>query len=77
MSHQITQCVETGMSEVDMFLLGIASVLILTLVEMVESRRRKDFIITKQACEITRLYNENNALENKAQKMVADYESQC
>jgi len=59
------------------FLLGIASVLILTLVEMVESRRRKDFIITKQACEITRLYNENNALENKAQKMVADYESQC
>jgi hypothetical protein len=65
------------MSEVDMFLLGIASVLILTLVEMVESRRRKDFIITKQACEITRLYNENNALENKAQKMVADYESQC
>ena len=70
MSHQITQCVETGMSEVDMFLLGIASVLILTLVEMVESRRRKDFIITKQACEITRLYNENNALENKAQKMV-------
>ncbi len=70
MSHQITQCVETGMSEVDMFLLGIASVLILTLVEMVESRRRKDFIITKQACEITRLYQENNALENKAQKMV-------
>ena len=53
-----------------MFLLGIASVLILTLVEMVESRRRKDFIITKQACEITRLYNENNALENKAQQMV-------
>ena len=77
MSHQITQCVETGMSEVDMFLLGISSVLILTLVEMVKSRRRKDFIITKQACEITRLYNENNALENKAQKMVADYESQC
>jgi hypothetical protein len=65
------------MSEVDMFLLGIASVLILTLVEMVESRRRKAFIIAKQACEITRLYQENNALENKAQKMVADYESQC
>ena len=60
-----------------MFLLGIASVLILTLVEMAEDRRRKDFIIAKQACEITRLYQENNALENKAQKMVADYESQC
>ena len=59
------------------FLLGLAAVLILTLAEMVEDRKRKDFIIEKQACEITRLYNENNALENKAQKMVADYESQC
>jgi hypothetical protein len=59
------------------FLPGIAAILILTLVEMVESRRRKDFIIEKQACEITRLYNENKALENKAQKMVADYELQC
>ena len=59
------------------FLLGIAAILILTLVEMVEYRRRNEFIITKQAREITRLYQENNALENKAQKMVADYESQC
>ena len=59
------------------FLTGIAAVLILTLVEMIESRRRKDFIITKQAYEITRLYNENHALENKAKDMVADYESQC
>jgi len=58
----------------DMFLLGIAAILILTLGEMVESRRRKDFIITKQACEITRLYNENHALENKAQTMVRGYE---
>ena len=62
---------------IDYILLGIAAILILTLVEMAESSRRKDFIIEKQACEITRLYNENNALENKAQKMVADYESQC
>ena len=59
------------------FLLGLAAVLILTLVEMAESSRRKDFIIEKQACEITRLYQENNALENKAQKMVADYENEC
>ena len=59
------------------FLLGLAAVLILTLAEMVEDCKRKDFIIEKQACEITRLYNENNSLENKAQKMVADYESQC
>ena len=61
----------------DMFLLGLAAVLILTLVEKMEDCKRKEFIIKKQACEITRLYNENHALENKAQKMVADYESQC
>ena len=58
------------------FLLGIAAVLILTLVDMVESRRRNEFIIEKQACEITRLYQENNALENKAQDMV-EYENEC
>lgn len=62
---------------IDYILLGVAAILLLTLGEMVESRRRNEFIIEKQACEITRLYNENNALENKAQKMVADYESQC
>ena len=56
------------------FLLGIAAILILTLVEMAESSRRKDFIIEKQACEITRLYNENHALENKAQQMVRGYD---
>lgn len=58
-------------------LLGIAAILILTLVEMAESRRRKDFVIKKQACEITRLYNENNALENKAQDMIGEYENEC
>ena len=62
---------------IDYILLGIAAILILTLVEMAESSRRKDFIIEKQACEITRLYQENHALENNAKDMVADYESQC
>ena len=78
MSSLTIPCVETGMNKMTTyFLLGIAAILILTLVEMVEYRRRKDFIIEKQACEITRLYNENHALENKAQKMVADYENEC
>ncbi len=61
----------------DMFLLGLAAVLILILVEMIEDRKCKEFIIEKQACEITRLYNENNALENKAQDMVKEYENEC
>ena len=62
---------------IDYILLGIAAILILTLVEILESRRRKDFIIEKQACEITRLYQENHALENKAQDMVREYENEC
>jgi len=61
----------------DMFLLGLAAVLILTLGEMVEYRRRNEFIIEKQACEITRLYNENHALENNAKDMVREYENEC
>ena len=62
---------------IDYFLLGIAAILILTLGEMIEDRKRKEFIIKKQACEITRLYNENNALENKAKDMVREYENEC
>ena len=54
----------------DMFLLGIAAVLILTVVGMVEDRKRKEFVIKKQACEITRLYNENHRLENIAQELI-------
>ena len=60
----------------DVFLLGLAAVLILTLVEMVEDRKRKEFIIKKQACDIERLYQENHALENKAQDM-KEYENEC
>ena len=59
------------------FLLGIAAILILTLVEILESRKHKEFIIKKQAREITRLYNENHALENNAKDMVREYENEC
>ena len=78
MSSLTIPCVETGMNKMtNYFLLGIAAILILTLGEMIEDRKRKEFIIKKQACEITRLYNENNALENKAKDMVREYENEC
>jgi len=32
-------------------------------------KQRKEIFIKKKACEITRLYNENHALANKAQDM--------
>ena len=78
MSSLTIPCVETGMNKMTTyFLLGLAAVLILTLGEMIEDRKRKDFIIEKQGREITRLYTENNALENKAQDMVREYENEC
>ena len=61
----------------DMLFLAVAAILILTLVEMIEDRKRKEFIIKKQACDIERLYQENYALENKAQSMVRGYENEC
>lgn len=54
-------------------LLAVVSVLIMALVEMVESRKRNeaDEILRKQA--VARLFAENRALEDKAQKMVSGY----
>jgi len=57
----------------DMFLLGIAAVLILTLGEMIEDRKRKEFIIN-------RMFDELNAAETKAQELVNlkdMYEYEC
>jgi len=52
------------------FLLGIASVLIITLVELVQSRKRQESIAAHHIKEMRSLYAENHALENKAQEMV-------
>ena len=57
----------------DIILLGVASVLIITLFEIVEDRKRKEFIIN-------RLYDENHSLDNKAQELVNlkdMYEYEC
>ena len=54
-------------------LLAVVSILIMVLVELVESRKRNeaDAYASKQA--VARLFAENIALENKAQAMVSDY----
>ena len=54
-------------------LLAVVSILIVVLVELVESRKRNeaDAYASKQA--VARLFAENIALENKAQAMVSDY----
>lgn len=54
-------------------LLAVVSILIMVLIEMIESRKRNeaDEKLRKQAVE--RLFAENRALEDKAQKLVSDY----
>jgi cell division protein FtsB len=54
-------------------LLAVVSILIMVLVELVESRKRNEFDerLRKQA--VARLFAENRALEDKAQKLVSDY----
>ena len=54
-------------------LLGVASVLIITLFEIIEDRKRKEFIIN-------RLFDELNAAETKVQELVNlkdMYEYEC
>ncbi len=54
-------------------LLGVASVLIITLFEIIEDRKRKEFIIN-------RMFDELNAAETKAQELVNlkdMYEYEC
>ena len=47
----------------DIILIGVAAVLVITLFEIVEERKRKAFIIN-------RMFDELNAVETKAQESV-------
>lgn len=55
-------------------LLGIAAILIVVLVELIQSRKRQEAIAAHHIKQMRALYQENHALENKAQEMVANYE---
>jgi hypothetical protein len=57
----------------DMILLGVAAVLVVTLFEIIEERKRKAFIIN-------RMFDELNAAETKVQELVNlkdMYEYEC
>ncbi len=57
----------------DMILLGVAAVLVVTLFEIIEERKRKSFIIN-------RMFEELNSVETKAQELVNlkdMYEYEC
>ena len=51
----------------DIILLGVAAVLVVTLFEIIEERKRKAFIIN-------RMFEELNACETITQNMVSNYE---
>ena len=51
----------------DIILIGVAAVLVVTLFEIIEERKRKAFIIN-------RMFEELNACETIAQNMVSNYE---
>ena len=57
----------------DIILIGVAAVLVVTLFEIIEERKRKAFIIK-------RMFDELNAVETKAQELVNIkdmYEYEC
>ena len=57
----------------DIILIGVAAVLVVTLFEIIEDRKRKEFIIN-------RMFDELNAAETKAQELVNlkdMYEYEC
>ena len=51
----------------DIILIGVAAVLVITLFEIIEDRKRKEFIIN-------RMFDELNAAETITQNMVSNYE---
>jgi len=51
----------------DIILIGVAAVLVVTLFEIIEERKRKAFIIN-------RMFDELNAAETITQNMVSNYE---
>ena len=57
----------------NIILIGVAAVLVITLFEIIEDRKRKEFIIN-------RMFDELNAAETKAQELVNlkdMYEYEC
>jgi len=57
----------------DIILIGVAAVLVVTLFEIIEDRKRKEFIIK-------RMFDELNAVETKVQELVNlkdMYEYEC
>ena len=58
-------------------LLAVVSILIIVLVELVESRKRNEADAYLRKQKMARLFDENIALENKAFNVARQYELEC
>ena len=64
----------------DIFLLGIASILVITLFQIMDERKRNKATIARINCEITKAINKNNAIHaelrsaEKAAQLIASYQ---
>jgi hypothetical protein len=54
-------------------LLGTVALLIVTLFELVQSRKRQEIVAEYNINKMRSLYQANHALENKAQELVAGF----
>lgn len=57
-------------------LLGVAALLFVTLVELVQSRQRQQAVAAYNIKKMRSLYQENHALEDRAQAMIK-YNEEC
>ncbi len=59
------------------FLCGVVDVLIIVVVELVQSRKRLKACLAIKEAQMNHLFAELNALENHANSLIAQYEQEC
>lgn len=59
------------------FLCGVVAVLIIVVVELIQSRKRLKTCLEIKESQMKHLFSELNALENNANTLIAQYEQEC
>ena len=59
------------------FLCGACAVLIIVVVELIQSRKRLKACLEIKESQMKHLFSELNALENNANTLIAQYEQEC
>ena len=59
------------------FLCGVVAVLIIVVVELIQSRKSLKACLEIKESQMKHLFSELNALENNANTLIAQYEQEC